>query len=92
MPEEHIDIAPGVTSPNLSVDPLITEGEATVGPDNLRPSVPAERRELEDLGFGDSWDLQDRQDDYAPFESLSGPMQESGLDGSLDHLFSGPEW
>lgn len=39
MPREFFGRSPGngVTMPNLSVEPLATEGEATAGPDDYNP-------------------------------------------------------
>lgn len=44
---------PGANLPALTPHPLGTEGELTPGPDDLRPSVPRERRALAARGFID---------------------------------------
>jgi len=46
----HLYATPGITEPNLTPEPLGSEGEMTQGPDDLNPfRSERERRELEDI-------------------------------------------
>jgi hypothetical protein len=62
---------PGTRGPKLTRDPLGTEGELTAGPDELRPSVPQERRELEDMGFLPRADERERDDALTPLTGFA---------------------
>jgi len=62
---------PGTRGPKLTRDPLGTEGELTAGPDELRPSVPAERRELEDMGYLPRADQRERDDPLTPLTGFA---------------------
>jgi len=45
------DWLPGVKPIRMSNEPLGTRGELTVGPDNLDPEIPEQRKELEERGY-----------------------------------------
>jgi hypothetical protein len=73
--DDRPGLQPGETAPRLTPHPLGSEGQLSPGPDDLRPSVPRERRQLE----RDGW-LEPESD---PDEDVDSLVETVGVDGQI---------
>lgn len=89
----YLGAMPGIMASPLTREPIGTSGELSPGPDELRPEIPKERRELERMGYLPGEDVEeedvDELEDFRVMDDSRSPIAASGPP-SMRPLFEAP--